>query len=158
MCPELLYWTHWRMLDPLNYQNANTCWNHILRNFVKCWTVKSLATESIWLITKIGLDQTKSMFGSIFFFTSPSLVSLPSSWSLRKDLKSMNQHFWISRINAVNDVKCQYFVIQAQSDENIMNPLFYISGTGCTERMMIFNAFAVYRSYAVQCTRGICLC
>lgn len=70
----------------------------------------------------------------------------------------MNQHFWISRINAVNDVKCQYFVIQAQSDENIMNPLFYISDTGCTERMMIFNAFTVYRSYAVQCTRGIYLC
>lgn len=41
----------------------------------------------------------------------------------KKRLEKQDQHFQISRMSAVNYVKWQYFVIQAQSDENAYVPL-----------------------------------
>lgn len=98
--------------------------------------VKPVATENTWLITKIQPNLCLIPHLYLVIFTDPSSVSLPSSWGLRKDLKSMNQPFWISRINTVNDVKCQYIqAVWCNSNENIINPEFCISCAGCTERM-----------------------
>lgn len=61
----------------------------LFRLFFFLWPITSLATQSMLLNNKTGLDQTKSMFGGIFVFTNPSSVSPPPSGVLRKDLQSM---------------------------------------------------------------------